>query len=72
MSFHSHDNWERRADGSAVVCPPDGRATRILHPSAWASVIASMSAGGETDERFYAAEAFHASRGPIRVEEARR
>jgi hypothetical protein len=37
-----------------------------LDASPWCSVIASMSAGGEQDLRFYAAEQFHKSTGPER------
>lgn len=38
-----------------------------VDPDSWASIIASVSAGGEADRRFFAAEAFHNSVGEIEV-----
>lgn len=37
-----------------------------LDAGTWCSVIASMSAGGEADSRFFAAQKFHESIGPER------
>ncbi len=41
--------------------------TQVLDAATWCSVIASMSKGGEGDQRFFAAEKFHSSVGQIEV-----
>lgn len=63
MSFHTFDNWrwDRNHDGSVTVQAPSGE-THIMPASTWASVVASMSKGGEVDGRYYAALDFHGSR----------
>lgn len=40
----------------------------VIPGNSWASVIASVSAGGEVDERWYPAVDFHNSTGKIKVE----
>jgi hypothetical protein len=72
--FHSHDGWfwTRLDDGSVVVTAPGATEggpmqAHTMSPGEWASVIASMSKGGEMDLRFFAAEAFHASIGEIEI-----
>lgn len=40
----------------------------IIPGNIWASVIASMSAGGEENERWYPAVDFHNSTGKVKVE----
>lgn len=42
--------------------------TQTLDAATWCSVIASMSAGGEGDMRFFAAQEFHGSTGHISVQ----
>lgn len=72
MSFHTHDGWrwKRLSDGSVAVYPPHWQPgdEHVITADGWASVVASMSAGGEVDGRFYVAQAFHASTGPVKVE----
>jgi len=73
--FHSHSGWffERRDDGSVEITrripihddfrgPVDGWPVEYvrLDPDTWASVVASVSARGEMDGRFFDAQAFHA------------
>lgn len=60
--YHWRDEWmfERGDDGNVII-----HNTRLLErhlvipPNEWASIIASVSAKGETGEQFSAAEAFH-------------
>lgn len=74
--FHSKEGWfwKRLDDGSVLTqlrqdAVEDGKilAEHVIDASGWASIIASVSLGGEEHERFYAAGDFHASAGPIRV-----
>jgi hypothetical protein len=83
--FHAQNGWffSRNPDGSVVIehrvygteknevgelmYTVDAKE-RIL-PDAWASVISSVSAGGEVDYRFYAAREFHNSTGRIEVKQ---
>lgn len=46
---------------------PDAIFDVVIDPSGWASIIATVSAGGEEDLRFFAAKDFHASKGQIAV-----
>lgn len=39
----------------------------LIDPDSWASITASMSAGGELNNRFYAARDFHDSTGQVNV-----
>lgn len=61
--FHAHEEWffRREPDGSVTITYPSdgGERTFVLDPDSWASVVASVSAGGETGERFQAARRFH-------------
>jgi hypothetical protein len=69
MAFHTHDGWEfeRTPDGGVVITHPgdDGpgpSSALVRHEltaEAWASVVASMSAGDEGSGRFYTALSFH-------------
>ncbi len=74
--FHVHDGWffDRQPDGSVRIQKRENARDdapvvieTVVPPDAWASVMASMSAGGEIDERFYAAKSFHESTGPITI-----
>lgn len=38
-----------------------------IEPDAWASIVASVSAGNEEHGRFYTAKAFHESVGPVEL-----
>lgn len=76
MSFHAKDGlfFERGGDGSVVVSllPEDDRSLRTrrieLDAGTWASVVASVSAGGETYASFATAQAFHT--GTVRTSTA--
>ncbi len=39
----------------------------LIDANSWASIISSVSAGGEVDGRFYTALAFHNSKGQIAI-----
>lgn len=73
MAFHSKDGWywERTTDGSVRTTwrRADGTvvAEHVIDASGWASIVSSVSAGGEVDGRFYAAGDFHASHGPVEI-----
>jgi hypothetical protein len=61
--FHARDGWffRRDADGAVVVTAhgwPGGPEV-ILPAPTWASVVASVSAAGETAETYRQALAFH-------------
>lgn len=58
--FHVRDNlfFERDADGSVEITCPDGTFL-VIDASSWASVVASVSAQGETGESYRAALDFH-------------
>lgn len=68
MPFHTHDgwHWDRDAEGNVVVTTPGGER-HLMSPHEWASVVASMSAGGEVDGRWYPALEFHESAGAVAV-----
>lgn len=57
--FHAKDGWyfERLDDGSVKVSAAVARSTEAitLGPSTWASIIASMSAAGETSQTYHQA-----------------
>lgn len=54
--FHAKDGWyfERQDDGSVKVSAAVDRSTEVitLGPSTWASIVASMSAEGETSQSY--------------------
>lgn len=63
--FHAHDGWyfERVDDDHSVkICAAVGRSaeTITLTAAEWASVIAAVSAQGETSETYQAALNLHA------------
>lgn len=64
--FHARDGWffRREDDGSVRVLGPDSlgpgaHQVVTLDADAWASVVASVSSGGETFETFRAARSLH-------------
>ncbi len=66
MAFHYKDNWyfERLDDGSVKISNPTmhtmkGIFTLTIDPDSWASIMASVSAQGETAESFQEARNFH-------------
>lgn len=80
--FHAQKNlyFKRGDDGSVTVTKYRDDATvfdleggekpvfaQTLDADTWCSVIASMSAGGEEDERWFAAGTFHRSKGRLIV-----
>lgn len=61
---HTHDYWfwHRGANGNVCirVTAPDGSTlTHVLSASEWASVVAHVSARGESHETWQAAKAMH-------------
>ncbi|WAZ20154.1 hypothetical protein STRCI_001253 [Streptomyces cinnabarinus] len=67
--FHARDNWffRREDDGSVRILAPDSigpgaHQAVTLDADTWASVVASVSGGGETSESFQAARSFHDAR----------
>jgi len=69
--FHARDNWffRREDDGSVRVMAPDSMGPGAhqvvtLDENTWASVVASVSSGGETPESFQAAQRFHDGASP--------
>ena len=66
--FHTHSDWQflRGPEGSVAVITPEGDE-HVIDSRVWCSIVASMSAGGESDLRWYAAKALHDSTGPQRV-----
>lgn len=64
MAFHAKDGWyfERQPDGSVQIWQTDGDGRDhevIVTAETWASIVASVSLGGEENGRFYEALAFH-------------
>jgi len=64
--FHARDGWyfRREADGSVRILGPDSAGpgahqSVTLDADTWASVVASVSAQGETSESFIAANDLH-------------
>lgn len=64
--FHARDGWyfRRENDGSVRILAPDSlgpgaHQVVTLDADTWASVVASVSGGGETSESFQAARRFH-------------
>lgn len=54
--------FARAANGDVVLCTPvDERLARsfVIPAAEWASIIAHVSAGGETSEKYAEATAFH-------------
>lgn len=67
--FHARDGWyfRREDDGSVRILAPDSlgpgaHQVVTLDADTWASVVASVSSGGETSESFQAARRFHDAR----------
>lgn len=63
--FHAREGyWFRRSDdGDVIITTPGGQVA--LDAGTWASVVCSVSATGETGERWRQACAFHGS--PLRA-----
>lgn len=64
--FHARDGWcfRREDDGSVRILAPDSigpgaHQMVTLDASTWASVVASVSAAGETGETYRCALGFH-------------
>ena len=80
MMFHAHDGWffGREPDGSVKIqkrvsayddapLVVEGVFQANMVNNEWASIVASVSRGGEEHFRFYAAEKLHNSDGMIDV-----
>jgi hypothetical protein len=60
--MHSHDGWywSRTPDGGVEISTAvDPRVTHRLPSSSWASIVAHVSAAGETGDTYRAAFKFH-------------
>jgi hypothetical protein len=61
--FHARDGWyfQRQDDGSVKISASVQRCTEELtiDPDTWASIVASVSAKGETSVRYQQARQFH-------------
>lgn len=71
--FHVSDGlyFDRLADGSVRICKKCGNVNvfdQNIDSNAWASIISSVSKGGEADLRYFAAKDFHNSEGQIKLE----
>lgn len=44
---------------------------QVIDADGWASIVSSMSKGGEIDNRFYSAKAFHESEGEVEIKAVR-
>ena len=71
--FHYRDGFyfERTADASVRITQggdfaTDGTEILTIDRDSWASIVASVSAGGEQDGRFYDALRFHGE--PVETE----
>jgi hypothetical protein len=62
--FHAQDGWyfDRQGDGSVKISAAVQRCSEeiVLDADTWASIMASMSAAGETSVRYQQARRFHA------------
>ena len=75
--FHYRDglSFGRLHDGSVVIVKTDRSTITdgeefeifriVIDPNNWASIVASVSKGGEEHGRFYQAQRFHASEGEV-------
>lgn len=71
MTFHANDGltFQKLADGQVVIkicVPPHFRPSggfdvlqNMIDPDTWCSIVAAMSAGGETGETWRKARAIH-------------
>lgn len=61
-AFHACDGWyfKRGEDGSVTIWAADGDAEVTLDADSWASVVASVSASGESYVTFEIAKRLHA------------
>ncbi len=59
--FHVKEGWffERMEDGKVRVYSPKPDIRLEMDPDTWASVLASMSARGDSAEAFQDAQDFH-------------
>jgi hypothetical protein len=64
MGFHSHSEvfWTRAANGKVRIVGPNW--IHCVDADTWASIVASVSATGETSDAFRQAELLHA--GPAK------
>ena len=65
MTYHWRDNWffMREPDGSVSIKAPAGgdieARIAVIPADEWASIIASVSASGDTAETYRLAQLFH-------------
>lgn len=59
--FHARDGWHfRRGEGGTVtVWAGEDGPEQVFEPAVWASIVASVSVGGETTAGYRHALAFH-------------
>ena len=74
--FHYHGglSFGRLPDGSVLISKTElsGDAEietfrAIIDANGWASIVASVSNGGEANGRFYEAQKFHESEGKVKL-----
>jgi hypothetical protein len=65
--FHAQDGWyfRRLDEGGVEILDTRGTRTLKLDANGWVSVMASMSASGETAETFQGARDFHLAEHPV-------
>jgi hypothetical protein len=65
-AFHARAGWyfRRGADGSVTIWAAEDGAEITLDAGSWASVVASVSAPGESSATFAAARRLHAGGEP--------
>jgi hypothetical protein len=59
--FHARDGWyfKRNDGGTVTIWAGDDGPEIVLEPTTWASIVASVAAGGETTTSYRHALAFH-------------
>jgi hypothetical protein len=60
-AYHARDGWhfKRGEGGTVTIYSGDGDQELMVEPSTWASIVAAVSAPGETGPTYRHALAFH-------------
>ncbi len=74
IHFHDGLSFGRLPNGSVVIVKTENSGgvdielfRTVIDPNGWASLIASVSLGGEGQGRFYAAQKFHNTVGEVNL-----
>lgn len=76
MSFHWRDGltFERMPDGAVKIIKRERSGDVeiptfevVIDPDSWASIVASVSMGGEVNGRFHESRRFHESTGLVKL-----